>query len=122
MRRCTLPQNTHRRFEFTGALEREEIPEIPFEAVREALLNAFCHRDYLVSSNVQVDILKDRVEIFSPGCLPVDMDLEKHLSQEEIYSRSRNKLLATTLYRSGDIESYGSGLPRIRRLCEGGGY
>ena len=116
-----VAQNTHRRFEFTGALEREEIPEIPFEAVREALLNAFCHRDYLVSSNVQVDILKDRVEIFSPGCLPVDMDLEKHLSQEEIYSRSRNKLLATTLYRSGDIESYGSGLPRIRRLCEEAG-
>ena len=41
-----IKSNIHWRVEFTGALERKEIPEIPIDAIREALLNSFCHKDY----------------------------------------------------------------------------
>lgn len=50
------------RYEFTGELARKEIPQIPYEALREALLNAVVHRDYFEKgANVMVEIFEDRV-------------------------------------------------------------
>jgi ATP-dependent DNA helicase RecG len=34
---------------------------------------------------------------------------------------SRNNLIVKTLFRSGDIEAYGSGIPRIKELCDAAG-
>ncbi|MBQ9058596.1 MAG: putative DNA binding domain-containing protein [Atopobiaceae bacterium] len=111
-----------RRFEFVdGQMHRNEIPEIPFKATREIIYNALCHRDYEQAENVQVDIFANRVEVFSPGMLPEDMDVKAHITGDLPYSRSRNKLLANVLYRSGDVETYGSGLPRVQRLCDEAG-
>jgi len=53
-----------------GKLEREEIPEIPIEAVREALVNSFCHRDYRIPKSNEVAIFKNRIEIYNPGSFP----------------------------------------------------
>ena len=96
---------------------REEIPEIPTDAVREILINAYTHRDWLSSGCVQIDIYNDSVEVFNPGWFIEGQDLEAHLSGKSRSSLTRNELIARTLYRSKDIESYASGIPRVRDLC-----
>lgn len=51
----------------------KEIPEIPVDAVREALINSFCHKEYGTGQNNEVSIYKDRVEIYNPGTFPQAM-------------------------------------------------
>jgi ATP-dependent DNA helicase RecG len=109
--------HTRRRFVIDGFGPRTEIPEIPREAVREILLNAFTHRDWLSSASVQVDIYNDSVEICNPGWFIEGQDPSEHLAGEGGSSLSRNMLIARTLYRCGDVEAYGSGIPRVRDLC-----
>lgn len=58
--------NTRRRFVIEGGGPREEIPELPQEAVREVLFNAYGHRDWISRGCVQIDIYNDAVEITSP--------------------------------------------------------
>ena len=109
--------NTRRRFVIKGMGPREEIPEIPTDAVREILINAYTHRDWLSSGCVQIDIYNDSVEVFNPGWFIEGQDPEAHLSGKSRSSLTRNELIARTLYRSKDIESYASGIPRVRDLC-----
>jgi len=110
-------KNTRQRFEFNGG-RRDEIPEIPTAAVREAIINALCHRDWDETMDVSVSVFSDRVEIFSPGSFPEGIDPRDLLSGEKKYSKSRNQLLADTLYKSKDMESFGTGLNRIQMLCD----
>ena len=48
-------------------LKRIDVPEISFEAFREAIINAFCHRDYYNQDAVHLAIFKDRVENWGKG-------------------------------------------------------
>lgn len=89
---------------------REEILELPEEALREALLNAIGHRDYRSTSNIQVNIYRDRVEIWSPGGLVSGLRL-KDLGH---VSRPRNLLLFSLMARMNLVEHIGSGIKRIR--------
>ncbi|MEW5936946.1 MAG: ATP-binding protein [Candidatus Thermoplasmatota archaeon] len=108
----------HMRWSVTfGKLEREEIPEIPIKAIREALVNSLCHRDYLNLKGNEVAIFKDRIEIYNPGTFPEGLNPEDFIKGEE-RSVLRNPLLANTLYLSKDIERWGSGLRRIYTECE----
>lgn len=108
--------SVRREFIIDGAsLHREERPEVPLSAIREALYNAFCHED---STAVQIDIFWDAVDICSPGSFPAGYAPEDYLSGAQTASKPRNQLIASTLYRSGDIETYGTGLRRIRRVCD----
>ena len=95
-------------------VKREERPELPEEALREAVVNALAHRDYRSTANVQVYIFKDRVEIVSPGGLPAGMT-EADLGVKSI---PRNPLLFALLHRMDAVENIGSGIKRIRKLCE----
>ncbi len=95
-------------------VKREERPELPEEALREAVVNALAHRDYRSTANVQVYVFKDRVEIVSPGGLPAGMT-EADLG---IKSIPRNPLLFGMLHRMEAVEHIGSGIRRIRRLCK----
>lgn len=114
--------NTRRAFIIDNtSLHREERPEIPLGAIREALFNAFCHRRYEDSAAIQVDIFWDAVEIYSPGSFPVGVSPEAYLSGAETASKPRNQLIVSTLYRSGDIETYGTGLRRIKSICDAQG-
>jgi ATP-dependent DNA helicase RecG len=110
-------KNTRQRFEFNGG-RREEIPEIPTAAVREAIINALCHREWDETMDVSVSIFSDRVEVFSPGSFPEGVDPKDLLSGKKKYSKSRNQLLADTLNKSKDMESFGTGLRRIQTLCD----
>ena len=82
------------------------------EALREALLNCIVHRDYSFSASTLVNIYDDRIEFVSLG------GLVKGLSMDAIYmgvSQSRNPNLAAVFYRMKLIESYGTGIGKIRR-------
>ena len=92
-------------------LRREEIPEYPMAALREAVTNAVMHRDWFnEGANVFVEIYYDRIEISNPGGLP------KGLTPAELGSRSvrRNPLIADLLHRIGFIEKAGTGILRMR--------
>lgn len=113
--------NTRRRFVIKGGGPREEIPEIPQEAVREAVFNAYCHMDWTVWDCVVIDIYYDAVEILSPGWFIEGQDPEEHLAGRSKSPLTRNPLIAGTLYRSKEIEHYGTGIPRIKELCDEAG-
>jgi len=99
-----------------GKLEREEIPEIPMDALREALVNSLCHRDFRTLKGNEVAIFKDRVEIYNPGDFPEGYTPEDFIKGEE-HSIPRNPLIASVLFRTKDVEEWGSGLKRISKEC-----
>ena len=103
-----------------GSMQRKEIPEIPVDAVREALINSFCHKAYGTGQSNEVAIYKDRIEIYNPGSFPAGYSPEDFISGRERPIR-RNPLIAQTLYYSKDVESFGTGLKRIADACEAAG-
>lgn len=110
--------NTRRRIVSKGPGPRDKIPKIPREAVREALLNACCHMDWAQRDFVVIDIYYDSVEILSAGWFIDGQDPECHLAGLDRDSTTRNELIARTLSRSKEIESYGSVLSRIKEFCD----
>jgi ATP-dependent DNA helicase RecG len=99
-------------------LTREERHEYPPFAVREALVNAVCHRDYAVRGlRVEIRMFDDRLEVTSPGGLPGHITLDNIV--EEHYSR--NPRLVRSLYYWGYIEELGLGVDRmIEEMLEDG--
>ncbi len=95
-------------------LQREEEYELPLIALREALLNAIVHRDYTKNSDIKVAIYDDLVEITSPGSLPHGLTIEEAMSGR---SELRNKVLANLFKELKYIESWGSGIAKIKNLC-----
>ena len=89
--------------------------EIPLEVVREALANAFGHRDYSVAGLVQVRIFDDRLEVWSPG------GLHFGLTPADLYvphgSHPWNPNMMGCLYRRGIVEQLGSGTLRMAQMC-----
>ena len=102
-------------------MHRKEIPEIPAEAIREAVANALCHRDYTVKTAVQVNVFMDTVRIVSPGLFPKGDSPEHHLDGAASEFGLRNPAIARALFRAGVIEQYGTGIPRIKEACEAAG-
>lgn len=93
-----------------NGLRREEVTEYPRFAVREALVNAVCHRDYRLSGRrVEIRMYEDRLEVISPGGLPgyitLDNIVEEHFS--------RNPRLVAGLFQWGYIEELGLGIDRM---------
>jgi len=111
-----IRNNIRWRVEFDGSLQRKEIPEIPMDAVREAIINSFCHRDYKSSQNNTISIYSNRVEIYNPGTFPEGLTPEDFIEGSEL-SVKRNPLLAQLMYYVKDIESFGTGLKRITDVC-----
>lgn len=92
-------------------LLRVDVPEIDREAFREAIINAFCHRDYREYDSVNIAIFKDRVEIRSPGLLYGGLTIAT--IREKMVSARRNELLAELFQRSHRIEKWGRGIKMI---------
>jgi len=92
-------------------LYRVDVPEIDPEALREAIINAFCHRDYHNPDSVRVAVFPERVEIQSPGRLYGGMTIEK--IRRGNMSERRNELVAAMLVRIHYIEGWGRGIPLI---------
>lgn len=95
-------------------LLRKEAYELPPEAIRELIINAHCHRSFADNSCVQVAIYDDRLEITSPGGLYGGLTLEEVLAG---HSKLRNKAIANVFGQMGLVESWGTGLLRVRELA-----
>ena len=79
-------------------LHRVEDLDIPVEALREALINALCHRSYeSISGSVSLAIYDDRVEIENPGRLPLDITPDN--IKESHDSKPYNPTIAGVLYK-----------------------
>jgi predicted HTH transcriptional regulator len=96
-----------------------EIHEYPYEALREAVVNAVAHRDYdLGGSCIRVEKYVDRIEIVSTGLPPEPITLQK-IERLDYIACSRNPNLARGLSFFERIEEQGDGLRRIVRESEG---
>jgi ATP-dependent DNA helicase RecG len=96
-------------------MERIETWEYPIDAIREAITNAICHRDYEISANVQVRIFDDRIEIWGCGPLPEPLTVED--LKERHRSILRNPLIGKCFFWIKFIEQWGTGTNRIIDAC-----
>lgn len=102
-------RNIHMGATFEG-IYRQDVYEIPPDAIRELIINAAVHRSYLDHGNTQIAIYDNRLEITSPGKIPMGQTLER---MKEGYSQIRNEALAYAFSYMNLIEHWGSGIPRI---------
>ena len=96
---------------------RVEVPEIPVEAIREIVVNSFAHADYRGITENEIDITPTRVEIYNPGTFPSGLSPEM-FARQRIRSMPRNKVILNTLYKSKDVELFGSGFRKVYALCD----
>lgn len=100
-------------------LEREETTEYPQFAVREAIVNAVCHRDYrLKGRRIEIRMYSDRLEVISPGGLPGFITVE-NIKDEHF---SRNPRIVNGLFQWGYIEELGLGIDRMIEVMEKAGH
>lgn len=101
--------------------KRQDIPEYPMDALREAVLNAIVHRDYSIHTEnmpIQLTMFYDRVEIRSPGGLYGRLTVDQ---LGKVQPGARNPALITAMEALGQTENRYSGIPRIRHaMAEAG--
>lgn len=110
-----ITKNINVKFVMTGKPRRDEVWDYPLDALREALINAVCHRDYTYSANIDVRIFDDELIIWNPGGLPLGMTMEKLYKPHS--SVLRNKGVGEVFYDIELIERWGSGIDKIRKAC-----
>lgn len=97
--------------------QRDEIPEIPYKAYREAIINSFAHASYESSpTEHEINIHPNEITIYNPGTFPDEltpMDFVK----KNLTSIKRNPLILDVLFRSDDLEKEASGFKRINEMC-----
>lgn len=91
-------------------LFRESVPDFDKRAIREALVNAFSHRDYAKMGRVRVALSDDGLTIANPGGFIEGVSIKNLLTAEP---HGRNPLLADILKRIGLAERTGRGIDRI---------
>jgi ATP-dependent DNA helicase RecG len=113
-----LKNHIHLHGEIKG-LQRTDAYEIPLDALREALINAFIHRDYTNQGrDIKVGVYDDIVNIVSPGGLPNTLTTESLMDGR---SEIRNRVIARVFKELGYIEQWGSGSARIKSACSAQG-
>jgi ATP-dependent DNA helicase RecG len=101
--------NMRREMRISG-LAREDSSEYPLAVVREAIVNAICHRDYSIrGEGIRLLMFSNRLEVYSPGRLPGHVTL--HNLKDERYSR--NEAIVAVLSDMGYIERLGYGIDRM---------
>ena len=100
--------------------EREDDPLYPPLALREALANAFCHRDYSIGGgSVGVALYDDRLEISSSGSLHFGLTATDLYKPHE--SLPWNPIIADVFYRRGIIETWGRGTIKMAEMMDRAG-
>ncbi|OGT98659.1 MAG: hypothetical protein A2298_04850 [Gammaproteobacteria bacterium RIFOXYB2_FULL_38_6] len=92
---------------------KSQLP-VPSEALREAIINALIHRKYSIPGAIKIALYDNRLEIFSPGCFPGLVDINK-LGDGTTYLR--NPTLARIAHKMGLVEKLGSGIRLIFDSC-----
>jgi ATP-dependent DNA helicase RecG len=112
-----LKRNLRTRYEIKS-IRRKEILELPEVALKEAVVNAACHRNYFEKgANIMVEIFDDRVEITSPGSAPSGID-DRNFGRISI---RRNPIIASMLHRIDYVERMGTGIGRMREAAKEAG-
>ena len=102
------------RTEAYRGLHRTDVPPVPEDALREALVNAVIHRDYaLTGSQVLLEAFADRIDVTSPGTLPNHMTVEQARSGGA--PRSRNEMMANAMVVRRLMERRGRGWLLMRQ-------
>jgi ATP-dependent DNA helicase RecG len=100
-----------------GKLARKDIPEYPPRAVREAMVNAICHRDYTIQGgSISLMIYSDGLEIASHGTLPFGITVDDLKRRHE--SLPRNERITNVMNKIGIIESVGTGTQEMIKECK----
>lgn len=103
-------RNVGVRAELADGARRVETPGLPAEPVREALVNAVIHRDYLLAhTDGELGLYPDRLEVVSPGRLPNGVTVERMLAGTRA---ARNEMLKDVMRDYGYLEHMGLGVPR----------
>jgi ATP-dependent DNA helicase RecG len=103
--------------DFAG-MQRIEKDEYPVAAVREMILNALVHRNYM-GAPTQIRLYDNNFSIWNDGGLP------EGISEEDLKivhrSKPRNPLIADTCFKAGYIDSWGRGTIKIIEACREAG-
>jgi len=100
----------------TDKIQHEQIWDYPLDAIREAVINALIHRDYLNPTNIIIKVFDNEVRITNPWWLW--NITEEQLRSESYESSHRNKILAECFYVAWKIERYWTWLSRIFKLVK----
>lgn len=100
-------------YENMQRIERYFVPE---DALREAILNALCHKQYQSGVPVQISVYEDRLYIANGGCLPEKWTLNNLMQKHA--SVPYNPNIAHVFYLAGFIESWGRGIEKICAACK----
>ncbi len=99
---------------YEGLVRVERFP-VPRAALREAVLNALVHRDYMVPAPIQIRVYDDRLVLWNPATLPDGWTQETLLGPHQ--SQPPNPDVANAFFRAGEIEAWGRGIERILAAC-----
>ncbi|MDQ5921114.1 MAG: ATP-dependent helicase RecG [Pseudomonadota bacterium] len=104
-----------------GEILRKDTPFLPIVALREAVANALCHRDYSFNGgSISLGIYDDRLEIWNYGLFPRGVSLNN--LNELNKSIPRNPLIANVLYYHKICETWGRGIHMIIDECVKAGH
>ena len=92
--------------------------EYPYEAIREVILNAIVHRDYM-GAPIQISVYDDKLIVWNEGSLPEDLTFEDLKKKHS--SHPHNPILASTFFKGGLIEVWGRGTIKIINECKKAG-
>lgn len=104
---------------FYEGMQRIERYFVPGDALREAILNALCHKQYQSGVPIQISVYEDKLYIANCGCLPENWTL--HNLMQKHASAPYNPNLAHVFYLAGFIESWGRGIEKICSACKNAG-
>ena len=91
-----------------------DIPSFNKEAIREAILNACCHRSMLIQSDVVIKQYPDSITITNAGGFPSGVDMSNILT---VNSVPRSKLMSEILQKTGLVERSGQGVDKMFYNC-----
>ena len=97
-------------------MQRIERYFVPEAALREALLNALCHKEYQSGVPIQISVYADKLYIANCGRLPENWTLENLMRKHA--SSPYNPNIAHVFYLAGFIESWGRGIEKICSACK----
>ena len=103
-----------------GSAKRDENPEIPLVAIREIVINAFAHGEYGANTTFEINVFKNRVVVYSPGLFPIGYRPEDFADNHE-EPIMLNPKIVNVLFKTGEIESFGSGFGRVFTSCRKAG-
>lgn len=111
-----IKKNIHWKVQING-FDRNDIPEIPLDALREIIINSFAHANYAGWSTNEIDIFPNRIAIYNPGAFPDGLNPEDFVNKT-ISSKIRNELICDVLYRCKAVEKWGTGFSKTYKYCK----